>query len=155
MNISKQNIRIIISYALLIIWAGVIFMLSSEGSDTSSGRSDAIVETVQTLGIGTDADLLTFLVRKSAHIIAYFIFGLLAFNLIRLYKLPLRRTALTALAVVFIYAVSDEFHQYFVSGRSSEIRDVLIDTTAGLLGIGIFALIYSRLRAKHLNKKSK
>lgn len=151
----KKTLLLILSYTLLILWAGVIFMLSSEGHDASSGRSNTIVHTVQTWGIDTDPDLLSFLVRKSAHITAYFIFGLLAYNLLRLYGWSVRRTALFAVAIVAVYAMSDEFHQYFVPGRSSEVRDVVIDTSAGTVGVGIYAVIDARLRRRHLNKMGK
>jgi VanZ family protein len=33
-----------------------------------------------------------------------------------------------------LYGVSDEFHQYFVPGRSVEALDVLADALGGLLG---------------------
>lgn len=155
MPISKNTIILITSYAALILWALVIFTLSSEGSDTSSGRSGAIVETVQSWGVAGDTDFMTFLVRKSAHIIAYFILGLLAYNVIRLYSWPMRRAILASAAIVLLYAISDEFHQSFVPGRSAEVRDVLIDTTAGVVGIGIYALIDARLKAKRLNKTAK
>ena len=36
--------------------------------------------------------------------------------------------------VVMLYGVSDEFHQYFVPGRSVDVYDVLADTVGGLLG---------------------
>jgi VanZ family protein len=37
--------------------------------------------------------------------------------------------------LVAVYATSDEIHQLFVPGRSGEVRDVLIDTSAGLVGV--------------------
>ncbi len=155
MIIFKKNLTLLTSYAALILWAIVIFILSNEGSDTSSGRSDAIVQMVQAWGAAVDTDFLTFLIRKSAHIIAYFILGILAYNVVRIYSWPMRRAILVSVAIVLLYAASDELHQYFVPGRSSEVRDVLIDTIAGLFGIGIYALIDARLKAKHLNKKTK
>ena len=135
MSVSRKTVILIASYVALIAWAVVIFVLSSEGSDASSGRSGAIVQTVQAWGVATDTDLLTFLVRKSAHIIAYFIFGILAYNVIRLYGWTARKSVLVSGAIVLVYAISDEFHQYFVPGRSAEVRDVLIDTTAGVAGV--------------------
>ena len=97
--------------------------------------------------MATDTDLLTFLVRKSAHITAYFIFGILVYNAVRLYRWPVRRTLLISMGVVLLYAISDEFHQYFVPGRSAEVRDVLIDTTAGVVGV-LLALYVSQLLSK-------
>lgn len=40
-----------------------------------------------------------------------------------------------------IYALSDEFHQSFVPGRTSEIGDILADW----IGITISAIIYRRI----------
>ena len=155
MSVQKKTVIMIISWVLLIAWAGVIFMLSSEGTDASSGRSGAIVQTFQAWGATGDTDLLTFLVRKSAHITAYFIFGILAFNVLRLYTWPLRKTMLISMGLVLLYAISDEFHQYFVPGRSAEVCDVLIDTIAGVVGVLLAALIYSRIKAKHLKNSAK
>lgn len=133
------------SFAALIAWALVIFYLSSEGSDASSGRSDVIVQTVQSWGVATTGtDFMTFLVRKSAHIIAYFMFGGLAYNVIRHYKLPVRRALLASGAIVLVYALSDEFHQLFVPGRSGELRDVMIDTAAGVVGVCLAYLIHRK-----------
>ena len=42
---------------------------------------------------------------------------------------------LVPLLIGFLYAVSDEIHQYFVPGRAMQARDVLIDTAGVLLGI--------------------
>ena len=151
MTKGKASRNLLISYGLLIAWALVIFYLSSEGSDASSGRSDVIVQTVQSWGVATtDTDFMTFLVRKSAHIIAYFIFGGLAYNVIRHYKLPVRRALLASGAIVLAYAMSDEFHQLFVPGRSGEVRDVVIDTAAGVVGVCLAYLIHR----KYVGRKS-
>ena len=152
MTVVKKSKSVLLAYGLLIAWALVIFYLSSEGSDASSGRSDVIVQTVQSWGVATTGtDFMTFLVRKSAHIIAYFIFGGLAYNVIRHYKLPVRRALLASGAIVLVYALSDEFHQLFVPGRSGELRDVVIDTAAGVMGVCLAYLIhrkYVRIKAK-------
>lgn len=151
---SKNNslkFRLLISYLALIFWALVIFYLSSEGHDASSGRSDAIAQALAGWGVGDgQADSLTFFVRKSAHTIAYFIFGLLAFNVVRFHSKILWRTAAIAWGVVVVYAASDEFHQLFVPGRSAELRDVLIDSTAGLVGILLCVVIVWALRRRKI-----
>lgn len=142
----KVNKKLIISYGLLITWALVIFVLSSEGHEASSGRSDLIVEYVKAVSGSTlPQDLLTFLTRKAAHTIAYFILGILAYNVVRHYKPPVRRTLLISLAIVFGYAISDEIHQLFVPGRSGEVRDVFIDTIGGALGILVIYIIHRQL----------
>lgn len=40
----------------------------------------------------------------------------------------------------FIYAVSDEIHQYFVPERACRVFDIFVDTCGIMTGIGIFLL---------------
>jgi VanZ family protein len=76
--------------------------------------------------------------RKLCHLTEYAIFGWLVWRAIRR---PVKNDprpwnwaeAGLALAVVFAYAASDEFHQIFVPSRTPLITDVLIDSTGGLL----------------------
>lgn len=142
--------RYFLHYVPLVLWAALIFYFSSEGSDSSSGRSDAIVEVIRAVGASWPQELLTFLTRKAAHIIAYFILGILAFFAIRQHGLPVRRTILLSIGFVVVYAISDEIHQLFVPGRSGEVRDVLIDSVAGTVGVAaMYALTYWRVKKHH------
>jgi VanZ family protein len=126
---------------VLFIWMAVIFLLSNEPSSVSSERSGDIVEVVKTLGTSLPNDALTFITRKLAHIIAYFILGILMFFVVRAYAPNTRKAILVSLLFVCLYAVTDEFHQTFVPGRSGEVRDVLIDTTAGAAGVLVTSTI--------------
>jgi VanZ family protein len=83
----KTPLDKIANYALLMIWALIIFYLSSEGSDVSSERSGAIVEVVRAAGAGVSSEALSFLTRKAAHIAAYFILGILVYRVVNIYKL--------------------------------------------------------------------
>lgn len=124
-----------------------IFLLSSEVSDVSSGRSSAIVGVIQSLNISFSDDVLTFITRKLAHIIMYFVLGILAANVVRDYWTDAKRVIVASTAFVMLYAISDEVHQLFVPGRSGEIRDVLIDMAAGLTGAIVMYILckkYSR-----------
>ena len=142
---NKLHWRIILNYTLLIAWMVMIFLLSSEGKAVSTGRSDMIVETLQNFGVSGQTDLLTFIVRKSAHFIAYLVLGILAYNAFGIHKFKSRILFMLSSGLVILYAVSDEIHQLLVPGRSGEIRDVLIDSSAGIIGICL-AHIVLRLR---------
>lgn len=128
---------------VLFSWMIVIFLLSNEVADTSSVRSGVIVDLLAQ-SVSWSEGLLTFLTRKAAHIFVYFVLGILMFNAVR-HHAPLRRAAWMSIVFVLVYAVFDEIHQLFVAGRSGEIRDVLIDTVAGAVGIGITYFIYRRI----------
>ena len=140
--------RLAINYILVAIWMLVIFLMSSEVAGTSSARSDEIVRTIQSMGVSAPADLLTFLVRKAAHICAYFILGILLFNLLKEYGLGVKKMMFLSIAIAMLYACTDEVHQVFVSGRSGEVRDVLIDTGGAAVGVVVYAALHSRFYKK-------
>ena len=91
------------------VWAAVIFVLSS----------------IPDLGTGLGGwDLV---LRKLAHAFEYAVLG---FLLVR----ALRREQI-AFALGLAYAVTDEIHQYFVSGRHGSPVDVAIDAVGVLVGV--------------------
>jgi VanZ family protein len=98
------------------VWAAVIFTLSSIPSLDS--------------GLGTWDTVL----RKLAHLAEYAVLGALLYRALR------REPA--AIAVGSLYAVTDEVHQTFVSGRQGSPLDWLIDTVGVVAG----ALLLSRRR---------
>jgi len=73
--------------------------------------------------------------RKSAHVVEYFVLGLLLFRAFRSDSSQPwdRHWAVYAVIVVVLYAMSDEFHQIFVTSRSGSIFDVGLDTVGGVL----------------------
>ena len=142
----------LINLLLLILWLALIFFLSSEPSTASSVRSGTIVNAIHSINPNyADVENITFLVRKAAHITAYFILGVLMFRVIRMFKLPSRKAVILSAALVALYAITDELHQLLVNGRSGEVRDVLIDTTAGALGVLVTFII---IRSYTLRRRS-
>ncbi len=138
------NRRLVIKYISVAIWMIVIFLMSNEIAGASSARSDEIVRTIQSIGVSAPADLLTFLVRKAAHICAYFVLGILLFNLLKEYGLGVKKMIFISIAIAMLYACTDELHQMFVPGRSGEVRDVLIDTAGAAVGVAVYAALSSR-----------
>ena len=51
---------------------------------------------------------------------------------------------LLSLIICFTYACTDEFHQSFIPGRTSQFIDVIIDTTGGLLSVFIYYILLRR-----------
>jgi VanZ family protein len=93
----------------VVLWAALIFALSSIPS------------------LGTGLGTWDLVLRKCAHMTEY---AVLAFLLARAFG-----REVPALAVGMLYAVSDEVHQAFVSGRHASPIDVAIDTVGLLLGL--------------------
>ena len=140
--------QLIFKYCLTAVWMFVIFLMSSEIAGTSSARSDEIVRTIQSIGVNAPADLLTFLVRKAAHISAYFVLGILIYSLLKEYRLHIKHLIIASIALAMLYACTDELHQMFVPGRSGEVRDVLIDTAGAAAGVGTYAAVVHKLYKK-------
>jgi VanZ family protein len=87
-----------------------------------------------------DVNRIVFLIRKCAHMTEYAILALVVWRAIRK---PIRNDprpwswgqALAVALLVLLYASSDEFHQRFVPGRDASLRDVMLDTIGGVLGL--------------------
>jgi VanZ family protein len=97
--------------------------------------------------------ILDHMVRKGAHITEYALLSLaIAWPLwISRFRLKGARLALITIGITVIYAVTDEYHQTFVPGRSGEIKDVLIDSIGACIGYLAFSIIL----AKYLKKSRK
>ena len=73
--------------------------------------------------------LIHFIVRKAAHFTEYAVLALLAARafLGSSREMLRRRWFLASLALVVVYALSDEYHQRFVPTRTGSVYDSLID----------------------------
>lgn len=139
-----MNKKLIISYILLIVWMALIYLFSSDNQLASDNKSSIIVNLLPLVGIVGDTGVLTHLIRKSAHFFMYFVLGMLAYNAFRLHIKSMRLLIVSSTAFVVFYAISDEIHQLLVPGRSGEVRDVIIDSVAGVIGITLVHILASR-----------
>jgi VanZ family protein len=100
--------RLVWTWAPVVLWAGLIFGLSSVPD------------------LGTGLGTWDVVLRKIAHFGEYAVLGLLLARAIG-------REAL-AVAAGVAYAASDELHQHFVAGRHAAFRDVAVDAAGVLAG---------------------
>jgi len=128
----------------LIIMA-FIFIQSALPGDLSSNESNIFVQILVAL-FDVDADSAGFAVRKCAHFTEYLVLGGSAMLLFS----EMRLGGLIAWAVGAAYAVTDEFHQIFVAGRSCEVRDMCIDAAGVLCGVLVIALWRRRKKSVSL-----
>ncbi len=89
--------------------------------------------------------------RKCMHASVYFILAILVFLSFKSFKINGWKLYVFPILICFIYACTDEFHQSFVSGRTSEFTDVLIDTAGAVVGIIVVNLLF---KIFHKSKKS-
>ena len=129
-------------------------MFSSQPAKQSSKMSSGFVSAVITVicpeysELTDDAkanitDKVTFVVRKTAHFSEYFVLGVLAFlTAVTFKKYKIIYRSMASFVICVLYSVSDEFHQYFVSGRACRFTDILIDSAGSLLAIVLMTFIF-------------
>lgn len=143
--------------ALLMMYT--IFSFSAQDGTTSANLSYKVsYKAVSIADRALDLDLsdkqisrcirkIHFYVRKLAHFTEYFLLAItVAFPL---YVYGIRGFWLVIAGGILCvgFAALDELHQYFVSGRSCSVRDVMIDSCGSLLGI-LFVRIFGYIGRK-------
>jgi VanZ family protein len=125
--------------------------MSNQPATISDSQSIGVLKLFIKLGIdinGIFGEFANFIIRKCAHFMEYMILGLLTFNVLRFYY-NIKQVSIITIICIFLYAASDEIHQLFVPGREGAIRDVFIDTSGGIVLVGIrLMIIYKRFRYK-------
>lgn len=93
-------------------------------------------------------------VRKMAHFSEYMCVGILTYLVWCPWINKRKALYILVMILVFISAVLDEIHQYFVPGRWCSFADVCLDTVGGAFGL-LLCLFAARVRSrKSLSKKS-
>lgn len=150
----------IIYLILIVLCMSTIYLFSNKNSTSSNSTSKKVVNSIVTvyenitnkkINKGQLTNKLNYPIRKLAHYSVYFILGIFIYKLILLTKYKHKEAI--ALLLCFIYASLDEFHQLYVSGRTGQIKDVLIDTLGALTAITIIYLLNkTRKRPTQKNK---
>lgn len=145
----------VIKLILIVIWMGIIFILSSDNSYKSTKKSDFVIIKASETFFGRKltnfekikyTDKFVLIVRKGAHFTIYLILGILLFSFIKEFLGINYKSILIAIFLAFLYACSDEVHQLFVEGRSGEVFDVILDTFSSSIGCLFYYGIYNLRR---------
>lgn len=125
-----------------LVWMALIFSASADRASFSrtSRLIGPVVRWLFPHWTEEQVDLTVLVVRKLAHFVEYAVLGGLLYRAFWRTcqsgsRLPERRWAAYALALVALYAVTDEWHQAFVPGRHSSLFDVLVDVSGGAAGL--------------------
>ena len=158
----KKAILSIIILIFAILWAVGIYKLSIMNTQNSNGKSTDIIaifiedtlEVTNEYGITNShptnsklarvSQLINAPMRKVMHASVYLVLAFLAivfFNVLmnnKHYWIALILTLIISIG----FAVSDEIHQTYVSGRTGQFLDVVIDSIGALVGIFIYTTYY-------------
>lgn len=158
----KKLIILSIIVTIAITWCATIFKFSAMNSETSNGKSTGIVEQaiVKVLDATNEAgitdshpddeklakaaNLINAPLRKVVHATVYFVLAiiLLALGRIIFGSKKYLLTCVITILLCFIFAMTDEYHQTFVDGRTGQFMDVLIDTAGACIGTALFSSYY-------------
>ncbi|MBP7774443.1 VanZ family protein [Candidatus Woesebacteria bacterium] len=109
------------AYAPPLIWAAVIFFLSSQSALPSFSENIA-----------------DFFFKKTAHVVTYLVLYILLFRGYKITHPHIKNEYrwIFPLTLTFMYAVIDEIHQTFTPGRYGTLRDIGFD----MVGVSLWFL---------------
>lgn len=157
----KKAIKIILLLILAVGWMFCIYKLSGMNSSNSNGKSADILSIIiaDALDVTNDygitnshpsdakieraSALMNTPMRKVMHASVYLVlafFLMILLNIISDHK-DYWLTLLIALVLSVVFAITDEYHQTFVAGRTGQIMDVIIDSIGAVVGL-IFYTTY-------------
>ncbi len=158
----KKNKKVYLRILFSILLIGnfiIIFIFSSQDGEDSSSLSQGFIYNVLKNFINNEKQIETIieniepLVRKLAHFSIYALSGIWMIGLLETFNLTDEKKIIYGALIGFLYAISDEFHQSFVSERSASPIDIFIDTLGCLFGILLVMVIiknYQKIKKKLL-----
>ena len=145
--------KIYIYIILIILWLGAIFMFSNQSGDETQSLSKSVINNIVEIYENvTKSDVdnqkivnkLNYYVRKTAHIIEYFVLCILAFLLINNFNID--HKLVFCILFCILCASLDEIHQAFAYNRTSSVMDVFIDSLGSILSV---LLIHYKINKKN------
>lgn len=111
-----------------------VFIQSAFPATVSRQESGVVVKLLEDV-FGWTPDNAAFIVRKTGHFLEYLVLGVVLCLTARSFGKTRSVSLWIPWAVGTAFAVTDEIHQYFVPGRSCELRDVVIDGCGVAVGV--------------------
>lgn len=136
-----------------------IFVFSGQKGSESGDTSRKFTVTIIRILTRKNLDLydpfiegIQLFIRKMAHFTIYAIGGFLIMNYAYTTDKTNKQKILYSIGFGGGYAITDELHQFFVSGRSARILDIGIDTLGVITGVVSYIIlekVIEKLIKKH------
>ena len=81
-------------------------------------------------------------IRKFAHGFEFLVLALIIFLTLKYFNIKNRECIIYTVFIVLLYAVIDEYRQLYIPGRTSSVRDIVIDFIGGIVGVVILQFIF-------------
>lgn len=91
-----------------------------------------------------------YILRKGAHVFVYFLqfhaawYALSGGNYLKLDKREFTKISALAFCGCLVFALSDEYHQIFVSGRTAKPVDIMFDSIGMICGYLMISIFWKR-----------
>ena len=163
----KRKIALAVFWLIPLSLMALIFFFSSQTAEESTEvsqrlggfliRSYNAVMRLLNLPTATEknAESIDFVLRKCAHFVIYLLLGGSLTNALRFSRVNPKVALRGAFLWCVAYSVSDEIHQWFISGRSAQVRDILIDSFGAFTGALTVALLQSAFERHRAAKNNK
>ena len=149
-------VKKIVLWVLVIACMATIFSFSGQDSGSSQDLSDGLLmKILNFLNLDLEEGTVGFLsvfIRKAAHFTIYAILGALICILMKSgYDMKGKKCFFIPALVSGLYAFTDEFHQLFISGRSGQLTDVLLDFAGAVMGVTVVMLVFTLTKRRKKN----
>ncbi|CAM5184910.1 VanZ family protein OS=Ureibacillus acetophenoni OX=614649 GN=SAMN05877842_104148 PE=4 SV=1 [Ureibacillus acetophenoni] len=135
----------------------LIFSLShqpaSESNELSKGITKVVAQNIEIVsGKEKEINIGSFnnTIRDYAHFTLYFILGAIVASALKKFRLTTANTIMFSILICIVFAITDEWHQLYVSGRGAQLSDVMIDSTGAILGVFCSLCISWIVRSKRI-----
>lgn len=155
MTEKQRKIRMIISWACILLWGILAVILSRQDGNTTSeisyGISDRLEVLLSYMGINIRAERINEIIRKAAHIVIYLVLGgLLYYALAYTFRQRSKQSLILAITLCLSASSLDELQKLFIPGRHCDPGEMFLNSIAGIVGIGFNYFFY-----KHKTKTNK
>ena len=162
--------KTIILGIVTLLWMGVIFYMSNDSGEDSGNKSGDIINfivskydqitnaSIEKINYHNSIEFkekANYIFRKVCHFSEYFVLSILLINwFISLSKYTMLLSSIWTIIISLVYALLDEYHQTFISGRSGNIIDSMIDTSGAITGTILVIIIYYIINKNNMKTKN-
>lgn len=147
----RLNLKKIVYLIVTILVVMFIFYNSIQNGESSSNASTTVLNFINNIinSIGLNFKLEGYFIRKLAHFVEFFTLGVFLMLTFEAFTNKIFSIIGFPMFFAIFIPVIDEYIQIYSDGRTSSVKDVLLDFFGAMIGIIIVSLFFV------LNKKIK
>ncbi len=147
----RLNLKKIVYLIVTILVVMFIFYNSIQNGESSSNASTTVLNFINNIinSIGLNFKLEGYFIRKLAHFVEFFTLGVFLMLTFEAFTNKIFSIIGFPMFLAIFIPVIDEYIQIYSDGRTSSVKDVLLDFFGAMIGIIIVSLFFV------LNKKIK